>query len=76
MFLRSVPLHCPQEGRKARCRGGMGMWEDGCVLKAGPAVGHAAITSGAVGLSLTTPGAILYNIKHNWGALGFLKFSS
>lgn len=32
--------------------------------KAGLAVGHIAITLGAVGLSLTTTGTILQYIKH------------
>lgn len=67
MFLTSVPLHCAHERRKVRCRGGMGMCEDGCMPKAGPAVGHIAITSEAVGISLTTSGTILYIILNIFG---------
>lgn len=62
MFLTSLPLHCAHEGRKVRCRGGVVICEDGCMPKAGPTVGHIAITSGALRLSLTTSGTILYDI--------------
>lgn len=76
MFLTSVPLHCAHEGRKVRCGEWMGMWGDGCMPKADSTLGHIAITSWAVNLSLKNSGTFLCIIKYICGVLAFLQFSS